>query len=58
MDILRRNRHKEQTKSSLLELEKDFKPINVSIDHMDKFEGKVIKNKRWFARNIQQVQYY
>ena len=52
MDILRRNRHKEQTKSSLLELEKDFKPINVSIDHMDKFEGKVIKNKRWFTRNI------
>ena len=48
----KKNRHKEQTKSRLLELERDFKPINISIYHMDEFEGKVTKNKRWFARNI------
>ena len=39
-------------KNSPLEFEKDFKPINISIDNMDKFEGKKIKKKRRFAKTL------
>ena len=37
-------------KSSPLELEKDFKPINVSINDMEKFEKEELTKKRTFAK--------
>ena len=39
-----------KVKSSSLELEKYFKPINVSVDDMGKFEEKEITKKRTFAK--------
>ena len=39
-----------KVKNSLIELKKYFKPINVSIDDMDKFEEKEIQ-KRTIAKN-------
>ena len=38
-----------KVKNSLLDLEQNFKPMNVSIDDMDKFEQKETK-KRTFAK--------
>ena len=41
MDHLRHQKYKsKQLKNSTLELENNFKPINISINHMDKFEKK------------------
>ena len=38
-------------KNSYLELEKYFKPINVSIDYMNKFSENEITKKKTFAKN-------
>ena len=40
-----------KVKNSLLKLEKDFKPVYISIDDMDKFKEKEITKKKTFARN-------
>ena len=40
-----------KVKNSPLESKKDFKPIKVSMDDMDKFEEKQITEKRTFAKN-------
>ena len=37
-------------KKNPLKLEKDFKPINVSVDDMDKFEEQEITKKRTFLK--------
>ena len=39
-----------KVKSSLLELEKDFKPNNISINYMNTFEEKGITKERTFAK--------
>ena len=39
-----------KVKKSRLKLKNDFKPINVSIDDMDKFEEKELTKKRAFAK--------
>ena len=39
-----------KVKSSLLELEKDFKPNNISINYMNTFEEKEITKERTFAK--------
>ena len=40
-----------KVKNSLLESEKDFKPIKVSADYKDKFEEKEINKKRTVAKS-------
>ena len=51
MNRLRDQKYKnKQLKNSTLELENYFKPINISINHMDKFEKKELINKRTFTK--------
>ena len=52
MDHLRHQKYKnKQLKNSALELENDFKSINISINDMDKFEKKELTKKRTFTKN-------
>ena len=45
-------RHKsKQLKNSTLELENNFKPINIYINGMDKFEKKELTKKITFTKN-------
>ena len=53
MDHLRhqkKNKSK-QLKNSTLQLDNNFKPINISITDMDKFEKKKLTKKRTFTKN-------
>ena len=43
--------------NSLLQLKKDYKPTNISIDQMHKFEAKEITKKKIFAKNTWQEWY-
>ena len=52
MDHLRHQKYKnKQLKNSILELENNFKPINISINDMNKFEKKELTKKRAFTKN-------
>ena len=60
MDRLRHQKYKNKqlnntrllkVKNSTLKLENDFKPINISINDMDKFEKKELTTKRTFTKN-------
>ena len=52
MDHLRHRKYKnKQLKNGTLELENSFKPINISINDMDKFETKKKTRKRKFTLN-------
>ena len=53
MDHLRHQKYKtKQLKNSTLELEINFKPINISINDMDRFKKKKeLKKKRKFTKN-------
>ena len=52
MDHLRHQKYKnKQLKNSTLELENNFKPINISVNDMDKFEIKELVKKRTFTKN-------
>ena len=51
MDHLRHQKYKnKQLKNSTLELENNFKPINICINDMDKFEKKELTKKRTFTK--------
>ena len=41
-----------KVKNSPFKLKKDFKPVNVSIDDMDKFEEKELIKKKRFAKKL------
>ena len=52
MDHLRHQKYKKkQLNSSTLELENNFKSINISINGMDKFEKQELTKKRIFTKN-------
>ena len=53
MDHLRHQKYKnKQLKNSSLELENNFKPINISTNNMDKFEKiKELTKNRTLAKN-------
>ena len=51
MDYLRHQKYKnKQLKSSTLELESNFKPINISINDMNTFEKKELARKGKFTK--------
>ena len=53
MNHLRHQKYEnKQLKNNTLELEDNFKPINISINNMDKFEKKELTKKRTFTKNI------
>ena len=51
LNSTRKNRILKAINSSL-ELKRDFKPINVSVDGMNKFEGKEITKREWLRGYI------
>ena len=52
MDHLRHQKCKnKQSKNSTLELENYFKPSNISMNDMEKFEKKELTKKRTFTRS-------
>ena len=59
MDHLRHQKYKKkQLNSSTLELENNFKSINISINGMDKFEKQELTKKRTFMKNARYDWYY
>ena len=60
MDHLRHQKYKnKQLKNSSLELENNFKPINISTNNMDKFEKiKELTKNRTLAKNTWFNWYY
>ena len=60
MDHLRHQKYKDkQLKNSSLELENNFKPINISTNNMDKFEKiKELTKNRTLAKNTWFNWYY
>ena len=52
MDHLRHQEYKKkQLKNSTSELGNNFKPINISINDMDKFDKKELTEKKTFTEN-------